>query len=198
MGGFGSGRRWGDGGKRCTDDMRSIDVRRLRRDGLLKPGTAFGWNWTRRGEIVASINVAAMVDRVRFTYRNSERGGPWVDVNCDAVLDCTPMHFGGVQTWWRCPCCHRRVALLYVGRRMACRRCWNLAYRCERESEQDRTIRRAERIRERLGWEPGILNGIGWEKPKGMHWRTFERLRIEHDAHAGRALAMMERWMRHL
>ena len=37
-----------------------------------------------------------------------------------------------------------------------------------------------------------ILNGIGWEKPKGMHWRTFERLRIEHDAHAGRALAMME------
>ena len=25
-----------------------------------------------------------------------------------------------------------------------------------------------------MGWEPGILNGEGL-KPKGMHWRTFER-----------------------
>lgn len=40
----------------------------------------------------------------------------------------------------------------------------------------------------RLGWEPGILNGNGL-KPKGMHWRTFERLQGQHDAHVNAALA---------
>lgn len=33
----------------------------------------------------------------------------------------------------------------------------------------------------RLGWESGIPNGNG-DKPKGMHWRTFERLQSTHDA----------------
>jgi hypothetical protein len=32
-----------------------------------------------------------------------------------------------------------------------------------------------------MGRELGILNGSGW-KPKGMHWKTFERIKAEHDA----------------
>ena len=44
-------------------------------------------------------------------------------------------------------------------------------------------MRRAETIRRRLGWEAGIANP-GGDKPKGMHWRTFERLKAEHDAFA--------------
>jgi len=50
--------------------------------------------------------------------------------------------------------------------------------------------RRADRLRDKLGWEPGILNGNGI-KPKGMHWRTFERLKAEHDALVGESLAGM-------
>ena len=34
------------------------------------------------------------------------------------------------------------------------------------------------------------MHGNGW-KPKGMHWRTFERLQREHDAHVSAALAGM-------
>ena len=34
------------------------------------------------------------------------------------------------------------------------------------------------------------MNGNGW-KPKGMHWRTFERLQAEHAAHVSAALASM-------
>lgn len=45
----------------------------------------------------------------------------------------------------------------------------------------NRATRRADRLRERLGWEPGILNGTG-DKPKGMHWRTSERLKASHNA----------------
>jgi hypothetical protein len=48
--------------------------------------------------------------------------------------------------------------------------------------------RRANTIRRRLRWQPGILNGMGG-KPKGMHWKTFQRLTALHKAHASRALA---------
>jgi hypothetical protein len=38
--------------------------------------------------------------------------------------------------------------------------------------------RRANKLRERLGWEAGIFDGPEG-KPKGMHWQTFERLSAE-------------------
>ena len=53
-----------------------------------------------------------------------------------------------------------------------------------------RATRRADRLRARLGWEPGILNGEGG-KPKWMRWRTFERLAAKHDALVGRFMQAM-------
>jgi hypothetical protein len=80
------------------------------------------------------------------------------------------------------------VAILYGGNIFACRHCYRLAYPCQRETADDRAARRADRIRARLRWEPGILNGDGG-KPKGMRWRTFERLTVEHEAFVGKSLA---------
>jgi hypothetical protein len=91
-----------------------------------------------------------------------------------------------------CPAagCGRRVAILYGGGIFACRHCYRLAYASSREDVSDRAARRADRLRARLGWEPGILNGEGG-KPKGMRWRTFERLAAEHDAFVGEWLGVM-------
>jgi hypothetical protein len=44
-------------------------------------------------------------------------------------------------------------------------------------------MRRADTIRQRLGWKAGIANPAGG-KPKGMHWRTYERLKAKHDTFA--------------
>ena len=74
--------------------------------------------------------------------------------------------------------CGRRLAILYGGGIFACRYCHRLAYASSREDMSDRTMRRADRLRERLGW--GIANGHG-DKPKWMRWRTFERLTEQHD-----------------
>lgn len=67
---------------------------------------------------------------------------------------------------------------LYGGRIFACRHCYDLAYPSQREAEFQRYQRRADKIRERLGWQVGFDSGWG-PKPKGMHWRTFERLVAE-------------------
>ena len=188
MGGFGSGRQ---GGRRCTDDMRALDIRKINRQGLLTPGRWFSWQWTCNDEVIATISLRVEADRVVLDYRNRSphhNGGEWEPMNYGVSLDRTPCHLGGQRVWWRCPAvgCGRRVAVLFGGRVFACRHCHNLAYRCQREVDDDRAARRADTIRRRLGWDPGILNINGW-KPKGMHWRTFERLQREHDAHADAA-----------
>ncbi|WP_368565648.1 hypothetical protein [Pseudoxanthomonas sp. UTMC 1351] len=69
----------------------------------------------------------------------------------------------------------------------ACRQCQQLAYASARD-DADGRARRADRLRTRLGWAPGILNDPGG-KPKWMRWRTFARLVAQHDALAQRAMA---------
>lgn len=192
MGGMGSGRRWHYGAADCTHDYRRLDVRRWRRDDLLTPACAFGWQWTRGGEKVASIHVRTETDRVILSYRHQSGGSEWKREEYAVRLDWTPCTYGGQRAWFICPArgCGRRVAILYGGAIFACRHCYRLAYACQRVTADDRAARRADRIRERLGWEPGILSGEGG-KPKGMHWRTFERLKAEHDDFVEVSLVLM-------
>ena len=189
MGGYGSGRQWGQA---TTSDMRRLDIRRLQRDGLLKPGLAFGWHWTRNGSEVASIQMRTEVDRVILNYRSRSNGGEWQPMEYPVYLEWTPCHLGGRRAWFLCPArgCGRRVAILFGGSIFACRHCHKLAYACQRETADDRAMRRADTIRRRLGWGAGIANPEGG-KPKGMHWRTFERLKAEHDAFANASWAGM-------
>jgi hypothetical protein len=190
MGGFGSGRQ---GGGRCTDELRPLDVRKISRAGLLTPGSGSCMQWSRNGETTATINLRAEADRVVLEYSSwSGNSGQWEPLSYAVRLDWTTCGFGGRRVWWRCPVvgCGRRVAVLHGGRVFACRQCNCLAYRSQRETDEDRATRRANTIRQRLGWEPGFLNGTGG-KPKGMHWRTFERLKREHETHVRTALAVV-------
>ena len=191
MGGMGSGRRC-QGGKSTTSDMRALDVRKLQREGLLTLGRAFGLQWTRNGKKVASIQMRTEADRVILNYRSRSNGGEWQAMEYPVYLEWTPCNLGGRRAWFLCPArgCGRRVVILFGGSIFACRHCHQLAYECQREASHDRAARRADTIRRRLGWEAGILNGNGW-KPKGMHWRTYERLKVEHDAHVNVSLAGM-------
>lgn len=190
MGGFGSGRRWHYGSHDTTNDYRIIDVRRWARLGVLRPGYWGGWQWTRSGAVIASIQVYVETDRVSLSYRHRSHGGEWIDENYPVRLDWTPCSFGGQRPWFRCPArgCGRRVAILYGGAIFACRHCYKLAYPSQRETWDDRALRRADRIRARFGWEPGILNRPG-VKPKGMHWRTFMRLFNEYNANVDQVAA---------
>jgi hypothetical protein len=143
-----------------TEDFRQIDVRRWQRDGLLRSGTSFTWQWSSDGVIRAWINVAAAHHGVVLSYRYRRGPGEWQNASYFVRLVRTACHLGGSRPWFVCPApnCGRRVAILYEGARFLCRRCTGLAYACTRETHADRAMRRTEKIRDRLGWQPGILS----------------------------------------
>jgi hypothetical protein len=128
-------------------------------------------------------------DRVILIYRHRSGDAEWKDEQYPVRIVHTRCNLGGSRAWFICPAvgCGRRVAILYGGSIFACRHCYLLTYASSREDVSDRAARRADRLRARLGWEPGILNGEGC-KPKWMRWRTFERLAAEHDQFVGRSI----------
>ena len=184
MGGIESGNRWRFGTRETVESYNSIDVRRWARDGLLTYGNRFGWHWHQGGEPRGDIRVIVGADRVTLDYRSRSFGEDWQQRHYGVRLERTPCNFGGSRVWFRCPAlgCGRRTAKLHGGSIFACRACHRLAYASQNESAADRKARRAETIRERLGWPGGILDGDGFGKPKGMHWQTFYRLEREYDA----------------
>jgi hypothetical protein len=181
MGGFGSGRSSGSG-RNTIENCRSLDISRLQRAGCLEPGRAGGWQWTRDGEQVAIINLRAETDGVDLSYRVRASGGEWQDVRETVRIVRVPCQFGGARPYFICPgvvngiACERRVAKLYAdGRYFLCRHCCGLAYASQREDEMDRALRRANKIRVRLGGQPGMASTFP-DRPRGMWRRTYERL----------------------
>ncbi len=180
MGGTGSGRHWHWGTKSTTSEFRSIDVRRWAREGFLTPGRRFSWQWTQEGEVVAQINASVERGYVNLSYRSRDYGEEWESHDYPVRLLAQPCHYGGNRQWFACPArgCGRRVAKLYGGRLFACRHCHQLVYPVQREAAFQRNQRRADKIRERLAWvnDPDPMEVA---KPKGMHWRTYNRLVAE-------------------
>jgi hypothetical protein len=180
MGGSGSGRY---GGRPTMEGSRSLEVNRLHREGWLRPGWTGTLRWSRDGEDAGSIGLRASEGRITLTCRYRWLDEEWQDVEEQVPIVRTPCHFGGVRPWFVCPGvvngvpCGRRVGKLYgSGRYFLCRHCHGLAYQSQREQPHERALRRANGIRVRLGGEPGMLCPFPW-KPKGMHWRTYGRLR---------------------
>ena len=164
------------GTKRSTKHMHTLDIRKLHRAGLLKPGGSFNWQWSRRGNVVASIGgTVNTINSVTLDYRIRPNGGEWQDKRYQVIVDWTACNFGGSRPWWHCPCCGRRVAVLWGGSTYACRHCQKLAYQSTRNSSESQAFARADKLRARLGWCAGIAHPPGG-KPKGMHQKTFDRL----------------------
>ncbi len=178
MGGLGSGRRPSYCGKSETHDSMPLDIRKLARQGLLVPGRMISSNWTVNDRAVASISIQVDIESLVLSYKIKSTGEV---ITQRVAMQVTPCRLGGYRHWFACPHCSRRVAVLYgAGKYFSCRHCSKLGYPSQKEGQGDRASRQADKIRARLHWEAGILNGAGG-KPKGMHWKTYYRLKAEHD-----------------
>jgi hypothetical protein len=188
VGGSGSGNwyRWRK--KDAVEDHRSIDVGYLNRNGMLRPGYWGTLSWWRDDEQVANIGVRAEEGRVVLDYRYRVRGSEeWQDVQYPVRLIWTPCNLGGERPWFVCPgvvngrYCGRRVAKLYgASKYFLCRHCYDLTYRSRQEAPMMRHLHKAQKIRQRLGGSANMTEPFP-ERPKGMHHKTYWRLRWEHD-----------------
>jgi len=181
MGGRGSGRLFRWDAKRTTAGLRSIDIRKLKKWGSLQPGREGSLSWSRNGEKIASIGYRIEESRMILNYRHRPDGGEWEPIEQTIPFERTSCNYGGQRTWFLCPGCFRRVAVLYKpGKRFFCRHCLDLAYATQHERPPLRLLTKAQKIRERLGASLCTDEPI-WEKPKGMHWKTFERMKNKAD-----------------
>ncbi len=177
MGGIGSGRWLRRDSRTTTESQHWIDIRWLKKQKYLRPGTFGSLSWEMRDEETGSIRYRMEENRMVLYYRNRSHGGEWEDVEQAITFDRTPCNNGGHRTWFLCSQCRGRVAVLYGnGKYFLCRHCYGLAYSSQQESRLDRLMRKARKIRRQLGGGVNLLDPFPW-KPKGMHWNTYWRLR---------------------
>jgi hypothetical protein len=169
------GRYWGSG-RRTVEQTRSIEIGALQRDGYFAAPRQGWWIWRREGEITGTARIEW--DGIQLRIRSQVIG-----------IGRTPCRFGGHRLWFKCSC-GRQVSALYSpnGGPWACRHCYRLTYAMRQAIPRDRHLLRAQRIRRRLGGSANMLEDFP-AKPKGMHSRTYAKLRRTHDLAEQKAMA---------
>src|SRR4029453_17705337 len=83
--------------------------------------------------------------------------GEEVEIDDKIFLATSRPPLGGLRWWFVCPHLNRKVRKLYLpfsGRHFWSRRAYELAYASQRETKYDRALRRARKLRLRLGGDP--------------------------------------------
>jgi hypothetical protein len=195
MGGLSSGYWYRWNSKATVGSQDKIDIRVLSKLGLLHQGIVLDFSRTSRGENCGLISLRVETDRLVLIYRNLQKGGAFEQIKDEIFFDWTPCNYGGYRQCFLCPRCKRRVAVIYRRKYYRCRHCYNLTYYSQQESKSDRLMRKAKKIRIRLGASQNLTVPV-LLKPKYMHQKTFDRLRKETDDASNRLLIIIGKTLR--
>ncbi|GGP18145.1 hypothetical protein [Silvimonas iriomotensis] len=165
-------------GKALTTDFLRLDVRHLKREGLLIAGknTLLGQPEPNGAEPKPLIQIMGGQGGVNVRYF-WEAGGQKRDVVQSIYLDSSACHYGNTRPWFLCPICERRVALLYLSENISCRKCKKLAYPVQNVGKLTRQIYRMHALGRRIGTKPGLTSDLRF-RPKGMHVRRYQKLAL--------------------
>ena len=191
MGGFGSGRY---GAPPTSDATQSyvIAMASLTRSGI-GPGL-YGKAVIRFGE--ERFPVELTIDMrsegpgfIEFAHETRDTSDPQ-PIRYRIWLNWRRPHFGGRRYWFCCPGTGELAAKLFLplgGHRFLSRGAYRLGYACQRETRSSRLMRKARKLHRALGGDGQDVDGDTPEKPKGMHWRTYERKIAAWEAAVARA-----------
>ncbi len=182
MGGLGSGRPLRSE-KLIADELQRLDIRELNRQGRLRNGYAGSISWSCRGEKTGSVSFACSNEQLNLNYRYSYCSEYWESVRQVVHILHTPCNFGGERSWWECGKCHNKVDVLYLAsKHFYCRKCSGVKYESQFLDKKERLRLKSAKIKERLGVseEYSLERKVyDFDKPKGMHLKTFEKLKTE-------------------
>lgn len=168
MGGLGSGRSNREA--MHVDRLIQLDISKLQASAF-QLFQVFGLVWRDGCKEVARAKCEHLGENIRLSYfydRNFK-------VSEDIVLQRTEINFGGSRVWFNCPSCGKRCRILYLTKRVECRTCARLVYPSQYNQFRVPGEAAALTIRTKLSVNPNY-EIIGFEKPKGMHWRTYRKL----------------------
>lgn len=184
-----------------------LDVGSMFKCSALRVGTETSgrWQWSCNGEKREAVGYRASLTsdggELRLSYTWETSGLPR-DVTCLVRLSSMPLQYGGRRWYMHCPYTQQRVLKLYKFSNIEqfCSRASIRplpTYASQRVSGSDRIISQRWAIRRKMGDTFSDLFGEPY-KPKGMHWRTFERY-AERDAElaereGGYLLRLIEQW----
>jgi hypothetical protein len=182
MGGINSGRRRSVH-RGAVEQFPAIDLRILRRAGLLRPGEC-------TYDTVHWQNQAPEALSVRIFIDLSNIGGAWIrivgavgagTINQRVAIECVPCPYGGVRCYFLCPVDGVRCQRLFLADgQFASRSAHGLTYASQSEDDLSRVRRKAHRLRRRV-------EGDGCHpRPRGRNrWQKMQQLRAaEFDARA--------------
>ena len=172
MGGYGSGRH--ARGAPRSDQFHKLDLAEFPRKWFEchRSGTI---TWSRGGHKTGSIGYRLSPDRMVLHYTVLMKGERQ-PIEETFVMRPTEQPFGGRRLWIECKGCGRRCRVLYGAAYFRCRQCYRLTYESQYERIYAPGVTRAMRVRQKLKGEPGLAYPFP-DRPKGMHWRTWLRLR---------------------
>ena len=197
MGGYGSGTKYGS--RSTVEEELNLDIRDLKRYDKLYVGNYFLWCWKSNRGKKSSINIYVggqgehgstgrdNVEYLDLSYAFSCNGSEREQIEQRVFLNWTRCNYGGFRPWLWCPQCSRRVTTLYgAGRYFWCRHCHDLTYDSCKESGNpfERSLSKATRLKAYLVRRGGKSYGTAMidpipGKPKGMHWKTYNRIVME-------------------
>jgi|CXWL01.1.fsa_nt_gi hypothetical protein len=197
MGGSGSGGwyRWDT--KPTTENFWRSSIKNLKdhklfNEPICRSGT---WTWSTNGQersnIGYEINTRDEYSHYMRVYYTNTRTQEKQDYKIR--LSTTSPNYGGKRWWFHCPAagCGKRVGVLYLANIFACRHCYNLSYSSQNQAPHDRYTDKAFALAQKLGHDGNVIDGFYGRKPKGMHWKTYERKKaiLDHYTDKGMALA---------
>lgn len=180
VGGLGSGIWPRHGVRKYLDDHISVDVRYLKRKGWLDEEYHTNITWSYDGVITDRIFVFTEPNVVTFKFKVQNNSGAISDKEVSVSLVNTDCTYGGRRSWFICPSCEGRVALLYkADQSLKCRKCSNLPYESQSETKFGRLTRRKHVKLHTLKIKYGMEFPFRI-RPKGMHEKTFQHIKDEY------------------
>ncbi len=160
---------------RCRrSDYACLDQKLLKEQVNMPVGTKFSLRWNMGKRNYHSV-LAQRIKNGLFIFTEKDRG-------YRIRFTQTQLSYGK-RTWYQCPACGRRCALLYHAGNFACRHCVKPAYDCQNGSQTDYLLNKIIDARQDLWGKDNplikdLMESCRWfDKPKHLHWKTFERKR---------------------
>jgi hypothetical protein len=133
--------------KATTDDQIKIDIRILKRKGVLSEGKR-NWHWMNDdGTTAGVISVETQLFRVVLRYNAQQPSGKSERIEDPISLDRTNGGPGWKRLWFLCPGCGKRVGILYLKwKYFRCRHCLGLVYSSQKVTASQRALMRSGEI----------------------------------------------------